>query len=711
MADIISRLKLETGGFNANIKRAGQELLAYSEHCRKTGLQMGFANRDAKEFARQLGSMATQSHTARGKINELTETFTNLKVMYNSMTEAEKKGEFGKILSGSLEQLKTRIGDASSSLKEVQGELSGGLSDALNKVAGKFGLNISQLTGWGAALAAGTTALKVAKDAFFASEATVDEWGRVVASSQSLYEGFLNAINTGDISGYLSRIDQITAAAKRAYDELDRLGTMKTIQSPAKSAQESENQRMRMMLMTGSYIAKPGTYSPAGLKDGDRLSKAQLRKIEQQLKNGTKRLVELNKREVEQSNKAINAYYDKLAAQSGISASDFRKGTSSWSEFEQRIKGAEAYNKFENEHTIVQQTYNPTLGDYVTSTIRDNVANPYKKYRGWDVFRVDKMGENSYNDLVGLIQQRDQQLNSMYQQSAQAYRTINRVEGITPRGILSGGTSGGGGSTKTATREKEKSISQQISELTEKAMRTEGEELNIIKAKIRALMEEEQKRQDLKKSIQSSIKLDIEFDKQLEMPIKPVLDEKGMNDILANAEQRIKGMNIPDQGKKAKESWKDAAAAVSSVGDAMQNIDDPSAKIVGLIGEAIANIALGFAQATAKDTKLGVFGWIAAIAGGLGTMISTISAIHSSTGYAEGGLVRGNTYSNDQIPAYLNAGEVVLNAAQSGNLASALTGMGAQNMRLTATVTGEQLRLVLNNNARRTGRGETLMFK
>ena len=72
----------------------------------------------------------------------------------------------------------------------------------------------------------------------------------------------------------------------------------------------------------------------------------------------------------------------------------------------------------------------------------------------------------------------------------------------------------------------------------------------------------------------------------------------------------------------------------------------------------------------------------------------------------------GNTYSNDQIPALLNAGELVLNRSQRGVLASALNG-GLGAMQLSAIITGEQIRLVLNNNSRRTGRGEyvTTNFK
>ena len=130
MADVISRLRLESGEFDSKIKRAGQELLAYSEHCRKMGLEMGYANRDAKEFAKALGSMQTVSQTARGKINELSEAFVNAKVMYKNMTDEEKKGEFGKNLAASLDQLKSRLNSAKQDLADVNKELSGG---------GKFG--------------------------------------------------------------------------------------------------------------------------------------------------------------------------------------------------------------------------------------------------------------------------------------------------------------------------------------------------------------------------------------------------------------------------------------------------------------------------------------------------------------------------------------------------------------------------------------------
>lgn len=77
-------------------------------------------------------------------------------------------------------------------------------------------------------------------------------------------------------------------------------------------------------------------------------------------------------------------------------------------------------------------------------------------------------------------------------------------------------------------------------------------------------------------------------------------------------------------------------------------------------------------------------------------------------------LIPGNSFSGDNLrmPVVgggmigVNSGEVILNRAQQGNLASQLENGASQNLKLDAVISGEQIRLVLNNNGRRTGRGE-----
>ena len=295
MADLITRLKVDSTEYDAKIKRAAQGLQHYVKSAHDSGDVIGRLLGDTKKYVESLGNMATVSTTARGRLNELTAAFTDLRAVYNSLSDEEKnaQGGFGQTLNKQLEILKSRINDTKQELKDIDAELGNtkqaeqGTASGIEGLTSALGINMKSLAGWGAALAAGKVALDVAKDAFFASESSVDEWGRTVAASLSLYEGFLTAINNGDISGYLSNIDSIVKAARAAYDELDKLGTMKTIQAPQISAQQTENERIRSMIQTGRYIApqdgrKNAVFNGREMQTGDKLTAGQIRALEKQ---------------------------------------------------------------------------------------------------------------------------------------------------------------------------------------------------------------------------------------------------------------------------------------------------------------------------------------------------------------------------------------------------------------------------------------------
>ena len=726
MADIISRLKLESGEFNSNIKRAGHELLAYSDHCRKVGLEMGYANRDAKDFARQLGSMATQSHTARGKINELTETFTNLKVIYNSMTDAEKKGEFGRNLSASLDQLKTRIGDASGELKSVQGELGGGLSDALDKVAGKFGLNISQLTGWGAALAAGTAALNVAKDAFFACETNVDDWGRAMASTESVYNAFLYSLNNSDFSGFLTRMDDVIRKAQEAYNAMDELGTRMTIISPERAKLQVKQTELK------ATIRREGKDSEAGRK-----AQQEIKALEPQLQKAYQTESKLNY-------SAFAAEVDKKLAEAGIlldsKSKEFLMNSFSSDEAYQRLR---ANAKGELKKDVWQS------------------AN------GWGSYKTDVDTRNVNQKLLDLFTDEWRQQYSPYlTASYNAKNAANSILLANARYVKDTSSSGGsGGKGGSADTQKVLTLDQQIHALEEKALTANAEELALIKEQILALDEKKKKQDELRKSLHETLAPLAE--QEADTPLKSYseyLDEYTQQQMQAADKSTLKnlmdsnyaagisvdmsaqyhkiqlGLDVPDEAwealveqinerrkelglepivldvktggiKETEASWKNIASAVGQVGSAMQSIEDPAAKIAGIVAQAVATLALTYAKSL--DKTFTPWDWIAAAAAGAATMLSSAAAIKSATSgsYAEGGIVRGSTRSGDMIPGWLNDGELVLNSAQQNALASELRGGAMGNMRLSAVVTAEQIRLVLNNNARRTGRGEALAFR
>ena len=198
-----------------------------------------------------------------------------------------------------------------------------------------------------------------------------------------------------------------------------------------------------------------------------------------------------------------------------------------------------------------------------------------------------------------------------------------------------------------------------------------------------------------------------------------VREQLGMEPITID----IKTGNLKEIGNDAKVvkgSFREAARAVGSLGSALSGLDDPGAKIAGTVAQAIANIALAFSSADLKEGEKGnVWYWIAATAAGLATMVSTISSIHAATKYAEGGMIKGNSYSGDNILGVnnstgelvgLNAGEIVLNRAQQGNLLSQGSG-GVFNGQIVGMIEGENIVLVANRYFKRSGQGEIVTWK
>ena len=816
MADVITRLKLESGEYDSKIKRAVTGLQRMEDECRKVGGTLAILEKDQKQYVESLGRMQTVSTSVRGKIGELSSAYVELRSQYNRLTQEEKKGDFGKALSASLDQLKTRINDSKKELNDINAELgntgkasngTGGMIDALTQ---KLTINFDALTLMNKGLGLVNQGLDVAKEAFFSSEANVDAWGRTIASNESLYRSFLTTLNNSDISGFLGRIDQIIDAARKAYDELDRLGTMKTIQGPAVSAQQTENERMRMMIQTGRYIA-PVDGRRASMANGTMLTPDQIRSIEQKLQQGMTKIVSLTSNEVRQTGRAIDAVYNRMAKENNMSMREFRKGTSSMTEFDKRMKGYEQYQKYEREHTITSNRYNPQTFDYETFTYRDQTKNPYQQYRNWGTFRVDAMGKGSYNELVDLIRQRDQQAAQAYGMQSQAFRTMNRAEGMTVSKIMRGetaGTTGGGsgrgggknniieevfpeGSMKDLQRDMQElkkaqdlvtspdewqKYQQEIDAVTEKMNTLKGvvkqapemaEGVSGLNQKAistyQSMLQESMKGMeygstDLTQTLANSIDvttlsnlLTATMQQGINMTAIQLADGTTAADLW---DKILGGENIPDStweslqtaineklaemgidpikldfktgevkqisndAKDMTKQWQNAGTAILAVGSAMSQIEDPAAKVIGTIAQAVATVALGYAQASSKASELGPWGWIAFAAAGMATMVSMISTIHSATGYAQGGIVDGSNggfvggsqFSGDQVGnVRLNSGELVLSRSQQFNLASQLEGDGNQGTTPSRPyVSGELIYLGLNNYLRRSGRGEII---
>lgn len=710
MAENIVKLRVDSKEYEAKLDRARQGLLHLENELQKVGQNFSHASKEQVQYVQQLGQMGTVSQTVRGKIGEMTKTFTELAVQYRNLSKEEKESPFGKALSESLGQLRTRIQDSKSELDEVTRSLSdtkkegGATSGIMEQLAGKFTISLDAVKLFNVGLQATQAVLSVAKDAFFASEANVDEWGRIVDSSKSLYEGFLNSINNGDISGFLGRIDQIVTAARAAYDELDRLGTMKTIQAPAISAQQTENERMRMMIQTGRYIA-PTDGRRAAMANGAVLSPDQIKRLEQQLQSGMNNVVKLVGNEVKQTSKAIDAIYNRQAKEIGMSVSEFRRGTSSMAEFDRRVQGAKNYRQWQQDHSYVDQS----TGRLITP----RTGNPYAQFKGWDVFRVD--GQR-YNDLVQLIRQRDQQAGQSYSMQSQAYRTMNRAEGITLRQIMggTGGSTGGGKTTKQEIEAVTGSIDAQAKKVQElqKAWRAAATD---------------SAREDYRKQIEEAqFALDIMMGKTSGIPGM----NYGVGDLAGKNGSGLFQEPLLQQEKFDKKNpWQlddKAMKAVADYYDRKTNETTASlTKEVGNIASGISGIVNGV-ESLGVELPQGMKDVVSGIQGVIGiltsistivTAIQTLTAADTLIPFARGGIVHaangfvpGNRYSADDIPVAVSSGELILNRAQQGAVASQLKDNQRRAPQIPY-VSGENIYAGLSNYLRRIGAGEIVTWR
>lgn len=744
-ATSVLKLQIDDREYEASLKNAKAGMQDLQQSLQAAGKTFYDVDGKVVEYARAIGKMDAVSKTAKGRIGEMSQAFIELKSQYINMTDAEKQSPIGQAMAQSLEELKGRTIEAKQQLADLNKELEVNSGDAkessgiLDQLASKFTINVDAIKLFNLGLKAANAALNVAKDAFFASEANVDEWGRTMQAAESLYAGFVTSLNNGDFSGFLSNIDGIVKAAREAYNELDRLGTMKTIQGPAMSKQEAENQRMRTMLMTGRWIsAADGRRSKNGLKDGDLLSPAQLKVIERQLQNGMQTIVGLTKNEVQQTGKAIDAYYNSLAKQNGMSRSEFRQGTSSWDEFSRRMQGYEDYKQWDAQ----------ARAEFARQGGRGYVDfdknNPYAEYRKWGTFRVDKMGENSYNDLVGLIRQQQQQQSQMYSTMGQAYRTINRAEGVTVKGIMNPG--GGGGKSHEKTKKELTDIQQsqqKINELTKEYVKLCGEstdENEKRKEAIRSEIDGLEKQMGLIKLREEQAKgkfllrpedVNLKNNGGLYNPmaednwksshgisLKLTLDDKAMEAVTGQIEEGLENRNTKQ------DTWSDAKRIVSGLNQVSSGLQQMGVELPEGV-QTLFNMVNGLMtviEGVNTITGGALFSALTANTFALGALTQAIwtNTATSLIPFARGGIVPhaangyyvpGDNFSGDTTPILANAGELVLNKAAQGNLASQLSGNNFGGANLVARLRGRDILISVERTLQSKGKGQLVTFK
>lgn len=210
--------------------------------------------------------------------------------------------------------------------------------------------------------------------------------------------------------------------------------------------------------------------------------------------------------------------------------------------------------------------------------------------------------------------------------------------------------------------------------------------------------------------------------------LKPMEGDKfGVSAKGRNATEDIKSGYISVKGvsSDAIKSNYDYADSLGAIGNMMSSVSQLTnegaaswlsyaSNIIQAVGQALPqlsalatkNASVAATGAAASVSSIPVVGWVMA-----GTAVaSVIAAMANIPKFANGGIVPGNLYSGDRVPAMVNSGEMILNRSQQGRLFDILNSKGGANgkdVRVTGevVVSGEQMKILLDNTNRKLRRG------
>ena len=667
-------LTVESQEYENKLKRATERVQQMEKECRNLGGTFEFVDKEQLDLVKSLGQMETKATSAKGKVAEMTKSYTELSLQYKRLSDQEKQSPFGKAMAQSLDQLKSRIKDANSEIKEVSQELgngSNGLGGIMDALAGKIGIPVEMFTKLGAAAAGVGAALKVATDALKQNEQIMDEWGATVESAKGLYDGFLNALNTGDFSGFFRSMDDIVLAARAAYDAMDELGTFNAFNQINKEAAKTNF-----------------TQAVADFREG-KVSKEDAQAAAEALK------AELQA-QADREKKAYEETVKKLAKTRNVNGERLFEllSTGDYSDYEaiKAMMPSKAVTEYQGRmDNMGNMTYTPVT----TMTYA-----------------------NEMEELGGMLRLLgDDQLAAIQALGAQAQRTSTEIAQIDRQVVRLLGT--GGKNTGAIVKPKEMfppgsmgEIKARIAELNKDLEKAADQ---TTRDKIRIQIEDLKRELEMMSTPMTGLGQIIPLEVELLDTSKEALDKEmeelrkrlGLEPIKLGVQVGTDGKGTVDAAKQTEKAWGAAANAISAIGGALQQIEDPSAKVAGIIMQAVANIALGFATATTQAAAGGPFAWIAATVAGISNMISAVTAIKQVTssgkGFANGGIVPGNSFSGDNLTASVNSGELILNRAQQNTIASQLQG-GAANIHMQGVVRGHDILLAGSNYALSTGK-------
>ena len=181
MADVVTRLRLESTQYDSKLREASKELSSFASEARKAGSSFNDFTKKNVEVAKSFGNIATAATNSKEKVKELVSAYNEVAKAYNHLTAEQKNSDFGKGLLQSLQQLKGRIQDAKREMQDLGqttkalGSQSTSLNSIVGEIGSKFGVNADLMglltkgtIGYTAAIGAAAMAVTAATKEFAA---------------------------------------------------------------------------------------------------------------------------------------------------------------------------------------------------------------------------------------------------------------------------------------------------------------------------------------------------------------------------------------------------------------------------------------------------------------------------------------------------------------------------------------------------------------
>ena len=751
MSDSVIRLRIDSKEYDANIKRAGDALTQYFQKVREGSKSLQDLDDDTMAAVKAMGELGTLASNTKGSLRELTQATSDMTVAYRALTDEEKKSPIGQAMAQSIAQMTERAGEMRDAMDDVNMSINNAASDTRMFDQMAQGMSVATAGFQGLTGAGKLLGIEMGNDVEVIAKLQA---AMAVTNSLTTIQNALQK-QSAFMQGVLAAKQAITTVAQQAYALATGEATAAQV---AFNIAADANPYGLLLAAIGAVVGVISSLAVVlddsaeemdtfnGVMDETKKHVDDLSEAFRQLKESME-LRGAGQWDIDSAE--IDAIRDKKREL----ADALKSGKLSHEEF---VELSQQLSKLQDEENrIVKkelefEKYTQGLlnggGAALKTTKEINAAIAALKKLQADI----PVGSDYYNKISG---------------------TIEGLQGRLPQ-TTKGGTTGTGGKgdkgekeltiqqqiselekqAVAATEEERVVIGEKIRALDEELARRKKivEEIHKVPAEPELFPDIPHKEEPktpyeemkdslltkmgdqgmaldtttltnlMKVAIQNGIEgVDADFSEIFEnLPngisdktwqelvdkINGKLAEIGVDPIQIDFETG----NVKKQSKEMAKDWNYAASAIQSVGKAMSKIEDPAAKVVSIMAESIASIALGFAQASVQASSMGPWGWIAWLGAGLAALTTTISTVHEVTGFANGGIVPGNSFSGDNLHTSdygINSGELILSKSQQNNLAAQLTGSG-NNATTQPYLDGEKIFLGMQAYTRRSGLGE-----